>query len=493
MQYQPVTAENTDLSTLVKDYNSLREDYLFLKQELEALKRMVFGRKSERFIPTDPGQLVIEMEGAEQVKEPEKQLEKVSYSREKKKSNGKAIRLALPAHLPRQTEIIDPENLAEGAKKIGQEITEILEYNPGRLYVRRIERTRYVQEEQIKIAELPSLPIPQGNAGPGLLAHLLISKFVDHLPFYRQVQQFKREGVKIAESTINGWFNASCSLLEPLYEVLRQKIQRTDYLMADETPIAVQSSQKKGATHTGYHWVYYSPKEKLVCFDYNSSRSREGPEAFLKNFSGALQSDGYVAYDIFENNPQITMLGCMAHARRYFEKAKDSDRERSEYALGKIQELYAIERQAKEQEMNSEQRFEFRKDHSLLIIKALEEWLEDQAPQVLPRSAIGKAIAYNLRLWKRLKRYTTNGEWNIDNNWVENSIRPVALGRKNYLFAGSHSAAQQAAILYSFLGTCKINKVEPFQWLKNTLEKIPDCKVNDLEKLLPVKKLSENQ
>lgn len=235
--------------------------------------------------------------------------------------------MELPSHLPRQTETIEPENLVEGAKKIGEAITEILEYNPGRLYVKKYVRSKYVQsgtdgEEKIVIGELPTLPIPEGNAGPGrfaarLLAHLLISKFVDHLPFYRQVQQFKRERVKIAESTITGWFNASCRLLEPLYEVLQRKVQMATYLNGDETPIPVQSSDKKGATHTGYHWVYRAPLEKIVCFDYQKGRGREGPKAFLKDFKGALQPDGYAAYEIFDSQADITLLACMAHARRY--------------------------------------------------------------------------------------------------------------------------------------------------------------------------------
>jgi len=277
MQNQPVSVSESTIFQLRQENEKLaqinteqEQKITYLEHELAQLKRMVFGSRRERFVPSDSGQLALGLEGVE-TKETPLEKEQISYTREKKK--GKAVRLELPSHLPRQTETIEPENLVEGARRIGEAITEILEYNPGKMYVKKYVRPKYVQpdtdgEEKIVIGELPTLPIPQGNAGPGLLAHLLISKFVDHLPFYRQVQQFKRERVKIAESTITGWFNASCRLLEPLYEELRQKVQQATYLNGDETPIPVQSSEKKGATHTGYHWVYRAPQEKLVCFDY---------------------------------------------------------------------------------------------------------------------------------------------------------------------------------------------------------------------------------
>ncbi|HLU88715.1 MAG TPA: IS66 family transposase [Cyclobacteriaceae bacterium] len=504
MQTQPVSSYENTLLVLRRENEELaqvnskqQQKITFLEQELAQLKRLIFGSKRERFVPTDTGQLTLGLEGVETVEtQPEK--EQVSYTREKAKKQGKAVRLELPAHLPRQIETIEPENLVEGARRIGEAVTEILEYNPGKLYVKKYIRPKYVQmgtdgEGKIVIGDMPTLPIPQGNAGPGLLAHLLIGKFVDHLPFYRQVQQFKREGVKIAESTINGWFNASCRLLEPLYEELCRKVQQTNYLHGDETPLPVQSSEKKGATHTGYHWVYRAPLEKLVCFDYQKGRGREGPKAFLKNFKGTLQTDGYVGYEIFDRRPDITMLACMAHARRYFEKALNNDAERAGYALSRMQELYAIERKCREMEFTHEQRYYYRKRKAKPILKKLESWLKANHPEgagygkVLSESATGVAIAYTFKLWPRLKRYMQNGQWEIDNNPVENSIRPVAIGRKNYLFAGSHQAARYAAMMYSFFGTCKMNDIEPFEWLRETLAKIPDCKVSELEKLLPIR------
>jgi len=472
---------------LVLQNRELRAKNLYLEQELAQLKRMIFGSKSERHIGGDPGQLSLGLD-VETIEQREKETEQITYSRSKPENKkGSAIRLALPAHLHREEHIIEPEEDVTGARKIGEVITEVLEYTPGKFYVDRYVRPKYVlpKEERIVIGELPSLPIPRGNAGAGLLAHLLISKFTDHLPFYRQVQQFKRQDIDIAESTISGWFNASCRLLEPLYETLVKKVQQGSYLMADETPIPVQTKDKPGSTHKGYHWVYYAPLDKLVCFDYRKGRGREGPEEFLGSFRGMLQTDGYSAYDIYEKRDGITLHGCMAHARRKFENAKENDQKRANYVLERMQHLYMVEREAREKGLSPQQRKNLRTEQSIPVLQELEKWMKEQLPDVLPKSSIGQAITYTLGLWNRLTRYVDNGQVEIDNNLVENSIRPVALGRKNYMFAGSHEAAQQAAMIYSFLGTCKINNIEPYSWLKQTLTRLPDHSIQKLDELLP--------
>jgi hypothetical protein len=313
---------------------------------------------------------------------------------------------------------------------------------------------------------------------------------VDHLPFYRQIQQFKRQGVDIAESTMNDWFTATCRLLEPLYDRLKERVQKADYLMGDETPIPVLTNDKPNATHKGYHWVYLAPIEKLVYFDYRQGRGREGPEEFLKDVHGALQTDGYAAYNSFEKPGKLKLLSCMAHARRKFDQALDSDRERAQQALKLFQPLYDIEREAREQNLSFDERKLLRQTKSIEKLQLLEAWLKENIIQVLPKSVMGQAIAYTLNLWPRLIRYIEDGRFEIDNNLVENSIRPVALGRKNYMFAGSHEGAKRAAMMYSFLGTCKRNNVEPFAWLKDVLTMIPDWSIQRLDELLPVKPLS---
>lgn len=469
-----------------EQYEKLLSENEYLKQQLSELKRMIFGSKSERFVPNDDAQL--SLFDFEQEKTTEKQIEEISYTREKpKKEKKKAIRAKIPAHLPRVEEVIEPKEIEEGSKKIGEEITEILEYNPAKIFVRKIVRPKYAKanNDGVVIAELPSLPIPKGNAGASMLAYILVSKFVDHLPYYRQIQILKRQKLILSDSTINSWFNLSADLLNPLYDTLKKEVLQSNYIQADESPIGVQDSHKKGALHTGYHWVYRSPIKGLVLFKYHHSRARKAPEEILKDFSGSLQTDGYQAYQNMKTKGQITLLACMAHARRYFEKALDNDKKRAEYVLTQMQRLYEIERKSRERKIDSKTIKRYRNLYAQPILLELEIWLKSNMSQTLPKSAIGKAISYTLNLWTKLKEYINDGKYEIDNNLIENTIRPLALGRKNYLFAGSHKAAQRAAIMYSFFATCKINKVEPLAWLTDILNRIQEHKANKLSELLP--------
>jgi transposase len=494
--YRVKEMQNIPSETVVtltqKEYDRLlgiEQEFQFLKQQFEQLQRALFGRKSERFVGNnDPAQLSLFGENTEETSTPE--TEEISYSRTKKDTNKKRpVRTVLPAHLPRVEEIINPEVLEEGSVKIGEEITEILEYTPAQLFVRKIIRPKYVfpkaETEGIIVAPLPSLPIPKGNAGASFLAHIMVSKFIDHLPFYRQIQIYKRQDFTLSDSTINGWFNATAELLAPLYDTLKKEILMCDYLQADESPIGVQSSHKKGALHTGYQWVYRSPERRQVLFKYHKGRGREAPEEILENFWGALQTDGYIAYKTMKTNGEINLLACMAHARRYFEKALDNDAIRAKFVLNEIQHLYKMERKAKEREVNDQTLKRYRQLYALPILDKLETWLNKNKSQVLPKSAIGKAISYTLNLWTRLIGYIENGKYEIDNNMIENAIRPLALGRKNYMFAGSHKAAQQAAMMYSFFATCKTNNINPLQWLTDVLNRIQEHKANKLSQLLP--------
>jgi len=487
--------ESTEQITISKaEYEQLiatKSEVAYLKFQLAELKRMIFGAKSERFVGYGTDQpTLFELPDQEAVESPK---EEITYTRNKPQEKKQPLRMELPAHLPRRDEVIVPVDLPADAKKIGEAITEVVEFEPASAYVRRIIRPKYIveqndEETRIIIAPLPTLPIPKGNAGASMLAHLLVSKFVDHLPFYRQVQIFKRQNFNIAESTIGGWFNAGCSLLLPLYESLKVKILSSDYLMADETPIPVLTQDKPGATHKGYHWVYYDPVHKLVLFDYQKTRGREGPDEFLKNYSGHLQTDGYTAYNNLKNQSNITLMACMAHARRKFEHAQENNPMLAGQAMKMFQALYDIESQARETSLSFDAIKELRQTESKPLLYQLEAWMKEQIIHTLPKSAIGSAIAYTLTLWPRLVRYIDDGRFNIDNNLIENSIRPVALGRKNYMFAGSHEAAQQAAIIYSLLGTCKINSIEPFSYLTKTLSVIPDLLASQLHTLLPGQK-----
>ncbi|MCG8322118.1 MAG: IS66 family transposase [Cytophagales bacterium] len=322
-------------------------------------------------------------------------------------------------------------------------------------------------------------------AHESLLADMLVSKYADHFPLYRQAKILSREGVTIASSTMSDWVSSCCKLLAPLYEALKQEVLRTEYLQVDESPIKVLDKAKKGRTHRGYYWLYHDVDGGLVYFDYQKGRARDGPASMLKGYQGYLQTDGYGVYDKFENVEGITLLGCMAHNRRYFEKAKENDPERANYFLSQVQSLYLLEREMKEKELDWNQKAALRQSMAMPVLENLQQWLTSQKEKVLPKSAIGKAIAYSLGQWKRIMRYTLSGGLMIDNNLIENQIRPVALGRKNYLFAGSHRGARNSAIIYSRIGSYVRNNIDPFQYLYAILTKPPDYPVNKISDLLP--------
>jgi transposase len=473
-------------------YDTLVLQHLELKHELDQLKRLVFGSRQERFIPSaPPEQLGLGL--ATSATAPVVQsLQAIAYTRKVPEASSEKVstgRMKLPASLPREEVVIEPTEDVTGWNKIGQEVTEELERIPGKLFVRRYVRPKYARPDGqgVVIGELPSRPIDKGIPGPGLLAQIFIDKYTDHLPVHRQVQRFEREGMKLPTSTLTDWIGATCSLLEPLYQVHRQQVLDSHYLQADETPIRVQDKDKKGSTHRGYHWVYHAPQQRLVLFDYREGRGREGPAECLHDFKGYLQTDGYAVYDDFGNKAGVTLLHCMAHARRKFDEAKGNDLNRAEYVLTEMQKLYALERRAKEASLSSQEVLDLRREEAVPVLHQLKEWMIENYKNVLPQSAIGQALYYSLQRWDKLSIYTTDASLQIDNNLVENAIRPVAIGRKNYLFAGSHAGARRAAMLYSFLGTCKINDINPFEWLRQTLGRIPDHPVNQLHQLLPNK------
>ena len=377
-----------------------------------------------------------------------------------------------------------------GLKKIGNEVIEVLDYIPGELFVKQLIRPKYVKPDtnntsSVITASLPGRIMEKCMAGEGLLAQILVDKYVDHLPLHRQLQRLQRAGVTIAQSTINDWVKAVLTHIAALYEAHKKTVLACGYLHADETPLKVLDENKKGTTHQGYYWVYHNSKEKLVLFDYRQGRGREGPNDILKDYKGYLQTDGYSAYDDFGRRPGITLMHCMAHARRKFSDALENDRVRAEYALGVFQQLYAIERRVKDDVLSEEQILQLRQQEAVPILQALKDWMTAEYAKVLPKSPIGQAIAYCLPRWEKLSIYATNGNLKIDNNPVENAIRPVAIGRKNYLFAGSHDAAQRAAMVYSLFATCKLHNINPYDWLKDVLERMHLYTTGNIAELLP--------
>ena len=491
-------------TTISVDYKSLYEaaqlQVMQLTLRVAQLEKIIFGSRHERFVPDNGAvaeQLALGL-NAEAIGERTVIKEAVTITRtniqvEKKPHPG---RMALPADLPREIITIEPEGDTSNLKKIGEEITEQLDITPLKFFVRRFVRNKYARPngssgralpegEGVIIGKLPSQPIDKCMAGPGLLAQVIIDKYVDHLPLYRQEQRFSRVGVTLAPSTLCNWKSSICSLITPLYDAMVKEVLQTNYLHVDETTIKVLDQDKKGTTHRGYFWVYHNSHKKIVIFDYRKGRDRAGPSEILKAFKGHLQADGYEVYVDFGQREGIILLHCMAHARRKFSEALQNDKLRSEYVLQYMQQLYAIEEHARNSKLSFDEIYQLRQQKAVPILEHLGKWMKEAYVQVTPKSSIGKALAYSIERWQTLSLYTSNGMLNIDNNPVENSIRPVAIGRKNYLFAGSHDAAQESAMIYSLLGTCKMHKINPWEWLKDVLTRLPDHPINKIKELLP--------
>lgn len=486
----------TSMQNAAPDYKQMYEQSqlrITALEQLQQLQKMIFGSRKERFVPETPNgpQLLLDIPTETVAAVSVTGAQKISYIRQGVTVDPKPLqhpgRTKLPESLRREQIIIEPDADTSACKKMGEEITEVLEYQPGELYVKQYRRIKYARPDNsgVLIGELPSRPLPKVIAGEGLLAQIIIDKYIDHLPLHRQMQRFERAGVKLPYSTLTDWVGDTCQLITPIFNALKAEVLRCGYLHADETPIKVLDKDKKGETHRGFYWVYQNSIDKLVFFDYQEGRGREGPMEILENFNGYLQTDGYAAYNIFDQRHGIILMHCMAHARRMFNDALENDYERASYALNGIQMLYEIERISKEAGLNFEELKVVRGTKAAPILKGLGLWMQQQYVQVLPKSAIGKALAYSIERWHKLSLYITDGRLNIDNNPVENSIRPVALGRKNYLFAGSHEAAKRSGMLYSLLGTCKMHGIEPYAWLKDVLQRIADYPINRIYELLP--------
>lgn len=455
---------------------------------IEQLYKMLKGFKSERYVP-DPALVNQPTLFAELVKEVEP-LEKeetttVSYERKKKKHNG---RNSFPKHLPVKEVIIEPLEDTTGLVRIGEEVTETLDYTPASIVIIRTIRPKYAKpnNEGVIIGDLPIRPIPKGIAEASLLAFILVKKFLDHLPFYRQIQIFKREyGWDVSKSTLNDWMAACTKLLEPLYNLMLEKILASGYVQADETGLKVLDTNKKGDTHKGWMWLYYAPEQKMVYFNYRKGRGQHGPKEILKGYEGYLQVDGYTVYDIIGKDPNIKLAGCLAHVRRKYFDAKKNFPMEANKVLGLIKKIYLLERKYKEEKLTIAEKTKKRQEEILPIMSEWKNWIDKQILIATPKSDLGKALTYSVNQWHKIETIINNGRIELDNNLIENAVRPLALGRKNYLFAGSHSGAERIAILYSMLHTCKKNDVNPYLWLKDVLNRLPNQSILKLEELLP--------
>ena len=423
-------SKHTDISTLSKE--ELVDQVRQLQHQVALLQKMVFGPRNERFkladVPANQLSLGVSTEALAEVKVEKTAVKGHDRSKVKLEVKKHPGRNPLPSSLRREEIIIEPSEDVSDCVRLEDEVTEVLEVKAAEFYVKRYVRRKYVRKEDkgIAIGTLPNRAIEKGIPGATVLAMLIIGKFADHLPIYRQIAIFKRAGISLHYNTVLDWTNNGLDMLQPLYDHLRRKILSSRYLQADETGMRVLGSEKNGSTHQGYLWAYRDVISNLVLFEYQRGRNKEGPAKMLKDFKGYLQTDGYAAYDQFSQRDGITMLHCMAHARRYFKEAEDNDKERSTYALKIFQEVYEIERQIKD--LTTEERRNIRTKSILPMLDKFQSWMIEQYRQVTPKSPIGKALEYSLKRWKELTMFTTDGQLEIDNNKIENEIRPIASG-----------------------------------------------------------------
>ncbi len=477
--------ERTQRRRLEATRAGLAEDMAKLNDQLSELSQKLFGSTSERLKAPVSDDIRVT---ADQ-KPPPSATADTSASRPgvqgtptkdhranaKPKTRRQGQRSKLPDDLPSEEIFLNPEGDLEGWKLIRIESTKVVAWVPGYLkeihYRRRVFAHSTDPSKGLRIAPLPARTIPSGRVHESLLAHLVTSKVEDGLPLYRLAKIIERgSGYKIPSSTMGNWMDKVGFDLEQLALAVADQVRKSGYLQVDETTIRVQDRKKKGSTHRGYFWVYHCPKQKLLVYQYAPGRGSKVPRGFLHGFQGVLHTDGYVAYETFIRDVGIILANCWAHTRRKFYQALRTDPDRAAFVLKQIGKLYRIEAQLRENHASAEQRRIARQQKAKPVLRHLKSWLQQQ--NTLPKGLLGKAKHYTLARWDRLCRYIDDGRLEIDTNAVERAMRTVAIGRKNYLFCGSHHAAKQMATFYTLLATCRLHGVNPVKWLEDVLPRI---------------------
>jgi len=481
-----------DTRTLKQMVLTLLEQIDDLNGRLYYLKRQLFGKRSEKL---DPAQRLLFENLYDQVKSriDQQKPTKAKTVKKRKRANHHG-RNPLPKHLRRKVIEIEPTDEEKTCpvchkqkQRIGSEETEKLEYVPASFYVRKYTRYKYACkacESHISIGQLPPMAIDKGIPGEGLLAHIITSKYCDHSPLNRLEGILRRHGVDINVSTMCDWVARSADLLAPLVQRMHQKILQSPKINTDDTPIPVKSEKRRGSMCKGFLWVYIGKGHNVV-FDFTPTRSRDGPLKFLGKYSGYVHADAYSGYDEFFRRSDATEVGCHAHARRKFDYALDTDPVRAARLLVLWGRLYDIERNAKEEDYSNAQLLEARQKQAKPILAEIRIALDQYKDQVLPKSPIGKAIAYSLNQWEALNRYIDDPMLEIDNNLSERTLRMVVIGRKNYLFAGSEAGARRAAIIYSLVASCKLHDIDPFRYFQDVLTRVSTHPSDKIDELLP--------
>lgn len=484
------------LQRLVRDMASVVEsrdgEIERLQAIIKKLQRAQFGRRSERL---DADQLALALEDLDS------DIARIQEGRPVvARSSGErpAQRGSLPDHLPREDVVLDIGDTICGCcggpfHAIGESVSEMLDWVPAQLRVIRTVRPKYACRacETVVQAPAPERLIAGGLATPALLAQVLVSKYCDHTPLYRQSQIFARHGVDLARSTLAGWVGGACWWLEALHDRLAKNVFASDHLFADDTPVPVLDPGR-GRTKTGRLWVYAreqrpwaGPEPPAAVYMFAPDRKAERPAAHLQHFKGVLHVDGYAGFEQLTANGDIVLAACWAHTRRkFYDVAQATGSPIATEALRRIGELYAIETQVRGQ--SPAHRLAARRSQSKPVVAGLRVWMETQLPRIPGRSTLAEAIRYALARWEGLSRFLADGRIELDTNPVERAIRPVSLGRKNHLFAGSDGGGDRWAVLCSLIETCKLNSVEPYAYLADVLQRMRDGHtVNRLDELLP--------
>lgn len=461
-----------------------------LRLELAKLRRMKFGRSSEKLEQRiDQLELLLEELETSEARLPAPPAELAPRQ-------PRPARKPLPEHLPREAVVHEPAcqcpQCGSAMRKIGEDVSEMLEYVPARFKVIRHIRPKLscTKCDTIVQEPAPSRPIARGLAGPGLLAHVLVAKYADHLPLYRQSQIYEREGVELDRSTLADWVGGATSLVDPLIEALAKHVLGAEKLHADDTPVPVLEPGR-GSTKTGRLWTYVrddrpagSQVPPAVWFQYSPDRKGERPRTHLGSFQGILQADGYAGFDQLYEDGTIVEAACWAHARRKFYDIHVANNSPiAAEAMSRIGALYAIETEIRGK--LPDQRQVVRQARAGPLLDELHAWIQATLSTVSAKSELALAIRYALSRWPALTRYRDDGRIEIDNNAAERSLRAVALGRKNYLFAGSDAGGERAAAMYSLIGSAKLNGLDPEGYLRIVLERIADHPINRVQELLP--------
>ena len=478
--------------TLAETLRGKDTEIAALQHRLAVLCRQQFGPRSER---VDPGQLQLAIFAALQETEASAPAPPPAPPalEPKKKGHG---RRRLPRELPRvRVEYTLPPEAqvcpkCTGAlRHIGEEVSEQADYRPASLFIREHARAKYACtqcQESVLLAPMPQQPIEKGLPGPGLLAHVAVSKFQDHIPLHRLEHMLKRDGLEIARSTTCEWLRVTAGLLAPLVKEMSKELLKSAVLHTDDTPVPVLDQALKRRTRTGRLWTYVGDEDHpYTVYQYTPTREKKWPQDFLAGWRGYLQADAYAGYDAMFALDDIVEVACWAHARRKFYDARATDSTRAAVALAFIGRLYGIERQATEQGLDVPGRCTLRQEKARPALHEFRAWLLRQVGVTLPKSPLGEAIGYALDQWTALTRYLDDGRLDIDNNAAERTLRGIAVGRKNWLFAGSDAGGHRAAIFYSLIETAKRHGVEPFAYLCDIIARVSTHPARDIAALLP--------